>query len=517
MTSPVVLYAPFVSPLIAGLCNACAETVHFWTDAGFMKARGTCNACAEATTCAPSAAPGCLEANVLLAPAARLAGFLPGEHHVALTRAAAPSLSVLNAPAARLLHAFDSGRTPADVLAHLSADCAPKPSRAAIEEMIRLGLLVPAGAEPCVPPETPTTLNAWLHVTNACNLNCTYCYVARSDEAMAPEVGHQAVDAVLRSAVGHGFSGVRLKYAGGEPSLNFSLVTGLHTYARARAEELGLMLEGVILSNGVELSDRLLRVLLAQNIGLAVSLDGLDERHNAQRPRIDGSGTAGSVQRTLERARALGLLPDVTVTVTDCNLDTLPETVAWLLEHDLPFALNFYREHRCSADRRELTLHDGRLVDGMRRAFAVIEANLPAYSLLNCLLDRVQMAGPHHYPCAAAHNYLVIDHHGRVAQCQMAMDRPVSTIWAEDPLASVQNTPGGISGLSVEAKEGCMTCEWRYWCAGGCPLQTYRAAGRYDTRAPLCAVYRALMPDLLRLEGLRLLKRARTGEPALSR
>lgn len=341
---------------------------------------------------------------------------------------------------------------------------------------------------------------------HACNLACAYCYVRKSDEAMTPEVGRQAVDAVLSTAVRHGFAAVRLKYAGGEPSLNFPLVAKLHAGARARAEELGLALEGVLLSNGVALSDRLLATLLTQNLGLAVSLDGLDGSHDAQRPRADGQGTARAVQHTLERALALGLIPDVTVTLTNRNLEALPATVAWLLERNLPFALNFYREHGRTADRRDLALDDERLIEAVRRAFAEIEANPPRHSLLNCLLDRVQMAAPHHYPCAAAHNYLVIDHRGRVAQCQMALDRPVSTIWADDPLADVQNAPGGIPGLSVEAKEGCAGCEWRYWCAGGCPLQTRRATGRYNTRSPLCAAYRALMPDLLRLEGLRLLK-----------
>jgi len=44
------------------------------------------------------------------------------------------------------------------------------------------------------------------------------------------------------------------------------------------------------------------------------------------------------------------------------------------------------------------------------------------------------------------------------------------------------------------------------WCAGGCPLATYRATGRYDVKSPNCNIYRALFPEALRLEGLRLLK-----------
>lgn len=38
----------------------------------------------------------------------------------------------------------------------------------------------------------------------------------------------------------------------------------------------------------------------------------------------------------------------------------------------------------------------------------------------------------------------------------------------------------GIQNLPVEEKEGCRTCEWKYWCTGGCSLATHRATGRYD-------------------------------------
>ena len=53
---------------------------------------------------------------------------------------------------------------------------------------------------------------------------------------------------------------------------------------------------------------------------------------------------------------------------------------------------------------------------------------------------------------------------------------------------------------------GCRDCEWKYWCAGGCPLTTYRATGRYDVKSPNCNIYKAIYPQAMRLEGLRLLK-----------
>ncbi|MCD6289306.1 MAG: hypothetical protein J7M34_02290 [Anaerolineae bacterium] len=37
-------------------------------------------------------------------------------------------------------------------------------------------------------------------------------------------------------------------------------------------------------------------------------------------------------------------------------------------------------------------------------------------------------------------------------------------------------------------------------------MVTYRVTGRYDVKSPYCNIYRALFPEVLRLEALHLLK-----------
>lgn len=101
---------------------------------------------------------------------------------------------------------------------------------------------------------------------------------------------------------------------------------------------------------------------------------------------------------------------------------------------------------------------------------------------------------------------MVFDHLGQVSKCQMQKDKPVARITDADPLGVVRTDTAGIQNLSVEEKEGCRTCEWKYWCAGGCPLTTFRATGRYDIKSPDCNIYKAIYPAAMRLEGLRLLK-----------
>jgi uncharacterized protein len=126
--------------------------------------------------------------------------------------------------------------------------------------------------------------------------------------------------------------------------------------------------------------------------------------------------------------------------------------------------------------------------------------------LLGSLLDKADLSTPHHHTCGVGQNYLIIDQRGGITKCQMEMKRPITTIHVRDPLQRIREDRRGVQSVSVEEKEGCRDCEWRNWCAGGCPVLTYRSTGRYDIKSPNCNIYKALFPEVLRLEALRLLR-----------
>jgi uncharacterized protein len=376
--------------------------------------------------------------------------------------------------------------------------------RELIERLFALGALVDEAPEPAPPPSE--TLVAWLHVTNACNLRCTYCYLHKTDEAMTAETGRAAVDAIVRSAVKHGYRAIKLKFAGGEASLNFALVWELHAYAQELAAARGLDLSAVVLSNGVGLTRASLLELKRREIGLMISLDGFAADHDAQRVFANGRGSFQVVSRTIARALELGLRPDISVTVSGRTAGGLAALMDWLLERDLPFSLNFYRENDCSAGFGELQLDERRIVEGMLAAFRAIERRLPERGLLGALVDRANLDAPHSKPCGVGENYMVIDQRGAVAKCQMEIERPVTSVHAADPLGLIREDTIGVRNLPVQEREGCRDCAWRLWCAGGCAVATFRATGRYDVQSPNCNIYRALYPEAVRLEGLRILR-----------
>lgn len=373
-------------------------------------------------------------------------------------------------------------------------------------QLAAAGLLQPMGTPTTLPDHQPAALTAWLHVTNDCNLRCTYCYIEKSDAAMDETTGKAAIDAIIRSALADNFGAINLKYAGGEATLNFRLVQTLHAYAKARAAHAGLQLYSGVLSNGVALTRGMLDFMREEGIQLMISLDGSAAEHDRQRIFVNKRGSYWQVTRSIDRALAQGVKPHLSITITGESVDGLADAVCFALDRDLLFNLNFYREHDPRKSHAELRAEDERLIAALRTVFAVIEARLPQQSIIGALVDRSSFAGPHQRSCGAGHSYLVIDHAGSVARCQMEIEQPITSVFAANPLQEIQLHANGFQNLAVDEKEGCRDCQWRYWCAGGCSLLTHRVTGRSDVKSPYCNVYKAIYPELLRLEGLRLLK-----------
>jgi uncharacterized protein len=414
-------------------------------------------------------------------------------------------LAVLDSYAFLMLEQFRDGKTPAEVAHAMVAD-----SQAAIEQfatlLYHLGFLQDIYAVAPLPYQShEDTLTAWLHVTNACNLRCHYCYINKTNEAMADETARGAIDAVMRSALKHGFRQVMLKYAGGEASLQADSILAMHDYAIEQAQYHNLTLYASMLSNGVFLSQQTIEQLKQRRIALSISLDGVGAYHDSQRPFINGKGSFKFVDRTITRLLASGVVPHILITVSWSNLPGLLGLMQYVLERELSFSISYYRENECSASRHDLQFSDEQMIVTMHNVFALIERQLPKQSLLSALIDKVDLSHFHEHTCGVGRNYLVIDQHGGVAKCQADIQHPITTITADDPLQMLKQDAAGIQNLAVEEKQGCQQCTWRHWCAGGCPLLTYRITGRYDVKSPNCGIYQALIPEALRLEALRLL------------
>ena len=431
---------------------------------------------------------------------------LDAEHHLLFNPVGRGGVVIVNQPAHRIFGRFQQPSTISDV-----QEGWPGPG----EELLRifrclshLEMIHPVEQAPHVTFHSGGVLTAWRHVTNACNLRCPYCYVSKSAEGMDEHVGRTAVKAVVRSAVEHGFPAVKLKYAGGEASLNHRLMLGLHAYAKELAAQHDLQLYATLLSNGVALSPGLIDALRSDAIRVMISLDGLGQDHDAQRPFANGRPSFHFVERTITRLVEQGHPPHLSITITNRNAAGLAAVVRFALERGLTFSLNLFRDNDCAAGFPDLRYEEQTMIAALLKAFGIIEEFLPPWSVLGSILDRGQLLEPRQRSCGVGQDYVVIDQRGKVAKCHMEIERGLGDVFSDDPLQLVRLDGSLVQNLPVEEKEGCRDCTWRYWCSGGCAVATFRATGRYDIKSPNCNIYKAIYPEALRLEGLRILKYA---------
>lgn len=375
----------------------------------------------------------------------------------------------------------------------------------AFQEMIDVGLLIQENQNSWGLTSQPSILSGWLHVTDRCNLRCNYCYLPHQKIDMPLEIGIKVIDLLFRQAKINNYSGVKLKFAGGEPLLKFSVISNLYNYALKLSQQTALNLSGTIVTNGTLLTPDIAMFIKKLNLKLVISLDGLEIAHNIQRPYSNGKGSFIDIKKAIELSIACGIKPHVSITLSNQNIRFISECIEWLLEIDIPFSINFYRANKFSSSS-DLAINSDEFIAELKKAYKVIEGKLPRHTLLAGLLDRTNLSIPHFKTCGVENSYLVFSPDGKISKCHMTSDDPVSNLQDDDALNTIRYSLRGVRNLPVQEKDECVNCHWRNWCTGGCPLMSNLAYGNFASKSPNCDIYKALCPEVIKLEGLRILK-----------
>lgn len=349
------------------------------------------------------------------------------------------------------------------------------------------------------------TLSAWIHITDRCNLRCDYCYLPHMKKDMSLEVGIRAVDALIVTAKINGFSKLKIKFAGGEPTIKIRLVEEIAEYALKVTKANSIKLEMVLLTNGTLLTQSIISLIKSLGIKVMISLDGLGSYHEQHRSSFVINNSFQKTMEGIELCKKMGVLPYISITLTQENISGLPTLVDWLLKKRLYFGLNFYRENGNEKCTPVLNI-DGSTRKAFQEVFAILSTDIPQYSLLTSLTDRANLAYGHLRPCGVGQDYLVIDTEGHVSKCQMDMPNTFTSVNDPNMIQSLRCNTKGFINPSVDEKLACRSCQWKYFCCGGCPLLAFRTSGSYRTKSPYCDIYQELFPQVMQLEGLRLLK-----------
>ena len=328
-----------------------------------------------------------------------------------------------------------------------------------------------------------------LYLTEACNLQCRYCFLSKQPRRLPVEVGRNVVDFML--AAPPKVKRVSVYFFGGEPLLEFDTLKELTLYGRARAKELGKDLNLGVTTNGTLLTDEVIDFLFDQKISINFSVDGKPETQDANRKTIDGKGSFALLDAALAKVVERNPSQGVRMTYDSTSVGSLYQDHEYLwgrgITRTSPIAAfeDDWGEDDLARAGKQYQLIAQAVLERMRNG------DLRRVGFLAKYAQRLaQNKRRMKQPCGICNGYIGVSVDGTVYPCQRfaACDGyPLGT------LSEVTDVDARKLLLSYDSSRlpGCDDCPARMGCAGGCPAVNYVCTGEiYQPWPTQCAIIR---------------------------
>ncbi len=356
-----------------------------------------------------------------------------------------------------------------------------------------------------------------LNLTDRCNLACTYCYARggnylRLHRQFEPEAAVQAVAAAFACADPE--RDFRIEFFGGEPFLNAEAVRAVLDWQEQnpawKKHRPGT--HNRVSTNLTELSDSILNDIRRSRMILSVSIDGLGQIQDEQRPFKDGSGSSRIIFEHLRRVREACPKHTIVARMTAWrHAGQLRRTLGELIETGIFDYASIYPAAVHTDDTRDVG--DSYFSADFQREYLQIAADYPSLlghgrfkgvlelnRYLQLMLEGKAVAGH----CRAGVGYFTCSPDGSIHPCH----RLVGDLgWNLDrfdlnfPYLQEKLAPWRVSVLDRAA---CSTCPIRYLCGGGCRQENLLASGDLNGLSPRVCAFSHLLFDAAVLVAMRL-------------
>lgn len=325
-----------------------------------------------------------------------------------------------------------------------------------------------------------------LHIAHSCNLNCSYCFASQGkyngDRAlMTFDVGKQAIDFLVKNSGNR--KNLEVDFFGGEPLMNFNTVKKIVKYCRELEPKHNKNFRFTLTTNGLLIDDDVIDFANKEMYNVVLSLDGRKNVHDSLRQDYKGNGSYDLIvpkfKKFTDSRNHKGYY--VRGTFTHNNIDFVNDILHMA---DLGFNQLSMEPVVCSPDQ----------------PYALTESDLPVlleqYELLAKEMIRREKSGNgftfYHYMIDLKHGPCV---YKRLTGCGSGTEYLAVTPWGElfpchqfvgDEKFSMGNVWDGVTNnkmqnefklCNVFAKEQCINCWARLYCAGGCAANAYHATG----------------------------------------
>lgn len=344
------------------------------------------------------------------------------------------------------------------------------------EELILLGLDAPVYIDD-QPLENPPLYALSLAIAQKCNMGCTYCYADQGDfggpsKNMSIETAFKSIDLLLKNCPENGT--VQLTFLGGEPLINRKAIREAVSYAETKAKEKNITVRYSITTNGTLLTEEDAVFFETHGFAVTISLDGLKETHDAQRPMKGGKGSFDRVMQNIKPLLALQknmqVSARVTVTPENTNLAEALDEFVRMGFHSVGFSPLL----RSSNGQGEMTLESlAVMLENMIACGLNFEKNVLAgnrYPFLNMVNAMREISkGTHRpYPCGAGAGYMGVSADEELFACHRFVNEDAGYMGDLNTGINSEKQNNWLSTRHVHNQNPCSQCWARYLCSGGC-------------------------------------------------
>ncbi len=378
--------------------------------------------------------------------------------------------------------------TEAGALDRVAADHGKSATRAAFLELVAEGAVSPPGCpqgpvELSAPPDFPIR-SVVLNLAQGCNLSCTYCFADeglfhdKQSGLMDRETARRGIDLAFAKGDGH----VHVTFFGGEPTMNWAVLTEAVRHGQSRAAVEQRTIDFSLTTNASLLTDERIDFLAEHRIGVSVSLDGPPDVNDRHRALKGGTGSSAAVlprvRRLLERHRSRPIGARVTLTAGNTDVERIFDYLAELGFGEIGFSpvTSGRPDLRLTADELWQVLEGFRRLAG-RAMHAAREGQFLGFSNLVNTWQELHEGKVKSHGCGAGIGLLSVGASGGLFLCQRFTGSDQFRFGDLDGGLDRSVRAEFLRSAHVAHKPSCQTCWLKHTCAGGCYHEAWEVQG----------------------------------------
>ena len=345
------------------------------------------------------------------------------------------------------------------------------------------------------------SMSAYFLLTQSCSFACIYClngcetYKKNENLMMSKEVAFRALDTFAARIRDDGRLEVVL--FGGEPLLNWGLAKEIIIYCERviREKHPSLDLRYHATTNLGRLPKDFVKWAQDYKITVLCDVDGTREIHDRHRPFKDGRPSFDTIRGHIDELVESGISVSLRTTVTGINEQSMLETTK--LHKSMKGAGSAFVPVNITNSDGDILPDD--LIPSLdilcASAQELYDCNEWELSKLFPFSSYIGNIAPGHRSvvgCGAPFgNTPVVDVNGDVYPCIYLVGIPAynSGNVLDGTYPRAEALQRMADELHVDRRTGCKSCNWRYLCGGGCPVQQLITRGREGELTPKAHAY----------------------------